>query len=804
MVATTTTVFEHLADMGARAWDGHFAGNTGLQHDVLHLTEVSRLNDLRHSYLLLEEEGEVIGRANVYRTAMDFTTMDKGLPAEVRGVLRRWYPSMLVFDLLECGQFTTIGEGLQPARPEQLRAALQATATWMDERAGEDEFLLVRDVPWERYEAYREVLRPRGYLPVCGFPNASLDITWASLDEYLASLDSKTRYKLRHSLDNLEKLEISVHVTSDFAGQAAELERLWLNVNAAAAEYKRERLNQAFFAACAASGRAEIVRFEHQGRLIAFMLNLIGEQDYVMLDWGVDYTFQHYRQANLYRAASLLSLRRAVELGKQRLELGITNYVPKALLGARVSPLVYFIKHSREPWKTRTLAKLIAENITQPDELSWPEASDGQSAGVALRQRIACDQSARARTDVFDRCEQASKFDVMRLAGIYGLYPEFKSAQRPRVVHGASEMVLLGTNSYLGLATHPRVIEAAQAALARYGSGCSGSPLLNGTLDLHVQLETELAAFVGKPSAMICSTGYQSNLAALSAVAGPNDLLVLDARCHRSLFDGDKLSGAEFSVYGHQDVGHLRRLLERRRDRRVLIVTDSVFSMEGTIAPLRALVDLAQEFGARLYVDESHALGVLGPTGAGAAEAQGVLDRVDLVMGTFSKSLAAVGGFVAGSREVIDHLRHHGAGHVFSASLPPPVVGAALAALDIIRTQPELRHAVVRTAERAAERLVALGYHAEFHGAPIVPVVFGNSTLALAAYKQFMGAGVYVNPVGPPAVPEERAGFRTSYMATHGEADIDAALAVFARFKDDLGRRVPRAAEAAAVSAAAE
>lgn len=788
-MSLTVTSMNCLHEMSADVWNRAQVGNSGLSHALLSIVEQARINDLKHHYLAVcDERGETVGRANLYRVRMDFATIDRSLPASAHAVVKRWYPDLMAFELLECGQFTMIGEGVQARSQQEFDDVLALVIDEM-ERIGHEakvDFLFVRDVSLEAYPRYLSTLLARGFVPACGFPNASLAIRWPSLEAYLDEQDSKTRYKLRSCLQLQSKLDIDVEVNSQFADFSVDMERLWRNVNAQASDYSREQLNATFFAACSASGHAEAILFRHRGKLIAFMLNIVGEDDYVMLDWGVDYEFEHYRRANLYRAASVCSLERAILLGKKRMELGITNYVPKLLLGARITPVAYFVKHVEQPWKSRTLAKLITDNVAQPDELAIDTSESGLTAGETWRNVVRSHQSDRRIDDLFRRVDDVYKFDALKLSGLYGLYPPFSSAQTQRVKLAHGEVILLGTNSYLGLGVDERVVSAAEQALRRYGSGCSGSPLLNGTLELHLQLERELADFVQKPAALICSTGYQANLTAISAVCGTGDLIVMDARNHRSLFDGARLSGAEYVVYGHRDMGALRRTLERRRGRRTLIVTDSVFSMEGTLAPLGELCEVAEEYGARLYVDESHALGVLGPGGRGLAEQLGVLHRVDLVMGTFSKSLAGVGGFVAGQDSVISHIKHHGAGHVFSASLPPAVVGSVLEALAIVRSEPERRQRVIETAEYAALGLQRLGYRAEFHGVPIVPVVLGNTTLALAAYKHFMAEGVYVNPIGPPAVPEAQAGFRTSYMATHTRADIDDALRVFERHRAEL------------------
>lgn len=262
------------------------------------------------------------------------------------------------------------------------------------------------------------------------------------------------------------------------------------------------------------------------------------------------------------------------------------------------------------------------------------------------------------------------------------------------------------------------------------------------------------------------------------------ELLELRKQCYQH--DAARLSGADFTLYRHNDMDHLARVLRRTEGRRRIIVVDAVFSMEGTVADLATIAELADRHGCRVYVDESHALGVLGPDGRGASAALGVLARMDVVMGTFSKSFASVGGFIAGDRPVVDYIRHNGSGHVFSASLPPAAAAATHAALRVSRREPDRRARVLAAAEYMATGLARQGYQAEYHGTAIVPVILGNPTVAHAGYLRLMRSGVYVNPVAPPAVPEERSGFRTSYLADHRQSDLDRALHVFAGLAEDL------------------
>lgn len=786
------------ADQLAPSWDSTLTIPTPMQRDFLRVVEASGINDIRPYYLqIVDTRGDTIAQANVVVSDTDFSTFDSKLPAAARATIKRWFPTFMTFRIVEVGYFTMIGEGLA-VRQGLDDATLTALHHCLDQelqqiaRIEQADFLLHRDIAPDRYDDCLGRLGALGYVPAVGFPNALMPLRWASIDEYLGCLDSKTRLKFRNSRKLGEHFGIAVDVCSDFEALAPDLARLWSQVNSRARDYSREKLNAAFFAASARelAGRSEIIRFRVGERLIGFMLNLIGADDYVVLDWGVDYDYEHCREANLYRAATLISLERAMALGKPRLELGITNYTPKQTLGAEVQPLAYFLKHRSDARFGTTLAMLLTAAVSLPD--TDEHAATTRLGTVrhdlqAFERRVRRDQNPFGANDLLERVGSFHKSNSLRLSGIYGLYPEFNTAQRSVVTFADQrERVLLGTNSYLGLADDPRVVAAATEALSRYGTGCSGSPLLNGTLDIHNLLEQELAAFCGRAAVALCSTGYQTNLAAISALCGRGDVVLMDARNHRSLFDGVRLSGADCLIYRHADLTHLGRLLERTSGRRRMVITDSVFSMEGTVADLRAITALARQHGARVFVDESHAVGVFGAQGRGIAELQGVEADVDIIMGTFSKAFAGLGGFVAGSSALIDYIKHNGGAHIFSASLPPSVIATVRAALQIVREEPERRAAPLERARFMATELQAMGYRAPFHGAQIVPIVLGNYMLALSAYKRFMDEGVYVNPVGPPAVPDADSGFRTSYIATHRWEDLHRALEVFRRHRGDF------------------
>jgi 8-amino-7-oxononanoate synthase len=391
--------------------------------------------------------------------------------------------------------------------------------------------------------------------------------------------------------------------------------------------------------------------------------------------------------------------------------------------------------------------------------------------------------------DVFAKCSQiGARVIDARAAGMYPYYRALSSAQDPVVLCGDRELVMLGSNNYLGLANHPEVKEAAAVALAVYGTGVAGSRLLNGTLDLHVELEDRLAQFTRRESALVFSTGFQVNLGVLSSLLGRRDVAVLDALDHACIIDGCRLGFGRTVKYRHNDMGDLaRKLAQIPSNAGILIVVDGVFSMEGDVAPLPEIVRLARAHGARLMVDDAHGLGVFGESGRGTAEHFAVEEDVDLLMGTFSKSLATVGGFVAGSAYVINHVRHVARSGIFSAALPPASVAAASKALDIVEREPERRKQLWENAGYLKRELDRLGFDTGESSSPVIPVVVGEDVDSYRATIRLQELGVFANPVVSPAVPRGRAMIRTSCIATHTRDHLDCALEAFAQMGRELG-----------------
>jgi 8-amino-7-oxononanoate synthase len=390
--------------------------------------------------------------------------------------------------------------------------------------------------------------------------------------------------------------------------------------------------------------------------------------------------------------------------------------------------------------------------------------------------------------DVFAKCSEiGDRVRWVRAAGIYPYYRALSSAQDPVVLCGDRELVMLGSNNYLGLANHPDVKQAAGVALARFGAGVAGSRLLNGTLDMHLELEQKLARFTRREDALVFPTGFQVNIGVLSSLLGRHDVAVLDSLDHACIIDGCRLGFGRNVKFRHNDMDDLaRKLAQIREGAGILIVVDGVFSMEGDVAPLTEIVRLARARGARLMVDDAHGLGVFGENGRGTPEYFGVEEEVDLLMGTFSKSLATVGGFVAGAAPVIDHIRHTARSAIFSAALPPACVAAASKALDIVEREPERRKQLWENARYFKRGLDGLGFDTGESTSPVIPVVVGTDEDVYRATTRLQQLGVFANPVVSPAVPPGRAMIRTSCIATHTHEHLDRALDAFAQMGRDL------------------
>lgn len=408
-----------------------------------------------------------------------------------------------------------------------------------------------------------------------------------------------------------------------------------------------------------------------------------------------------------------------------------------------------------------------------------------QDTSMAMREENT--EDIKQKTDIFEKCFKFNTAKELQKAGVYPFFRVIESAQDPEVIINSKRMIMVGSNNYLGLTNHPKVKEAAIEAVKKYGTGCAGSRFLNGTLDIHVKLEDRLARFMRKEAALVFSTGFQVNLGVISALVGKDDVVVIDKMDHASIVDGCRLSYGEVKRFKHNDMSDLQRIISENNGRGKLVVVDGVFSMEGDIIKLPEVVAIAKKNGARLLVDDAHGIGVLGKTGRGTAEYFGLEDEVDLIMGTYSKSLASIGGFIAGDADVIHYIKHFARSLIFSASPPPASIAAVNAALDIIENEPERIERLWKNTNKMLKGFRDLGFDLGPSETPIIPIIVGEDETAFKFVMMLQEEGIFANVAVSPAVPPGKAIIRTSYMATHTDEQLDIVLQAFKKVGKTLG-----------------
>ncbi|MCJ7551123.1 MAG: pyridoxal phosphate-dependent aminotransferase family protein [Anaerolineae bacterium] len=389
--------------------------------------------------------------------------------------------------------------------------------------------------------------------------------------------------------------------------------------------------------------------------------------------------------------------------------------------------------------------------------------------------------------DIFMKCGEYTTADEVREAGLYPYFKALTNNEGTEALIGDHHLIMIGSNNYLGLTVHPKVRQAAIEAIERFGTSCTGSRFLNGTLELHLELERRLAEFMGRDATLVFSTGYQVNLGVIGAIVGRGDYVITDKEDHASIIDGCRLSYGTMKRYPHNDLEALDRVLASLPEEAgKLVVVDGLFSMGGDIAPLPDLIPVCRKYEARLMVDDAHSIGVLGG-GRGTVAEFGITEGVDLVMGTFSKSFASLGGFIAGDADVIDYIQHHARSLIFSASIPPANAAAAMAALEIMIAEPERIQRLIEIGAYMRKECRQLGFNIGETQSPIIPIIIGDDMTTLRVWKALFDAGVYTNPVISPAVPAGLQLLRTSYMATHTDEQLDRVLDTFAKVGKALG-----------------
>ncbi len=391
-------------------------------------------------------------------------------------------------------------------------------------------------------------------------------------------------------------------------------------------------------------------------------------------------------------------------------------------------------------------------------------------------------------SDLFEKCYSFSRDQEAIALGFYPFFKVITSLNGPHVTVDGREMIMVGSNNYLGLTTHPKVREAAMKALMEYGTSCSGSRFLNGTIDLHEKLEASLARFMGKEAAQVFSTGFQTNQGVIAPLIGRGESVIIDRLVHASVVEGVRLCFGKVGRFRHNDIVSLRKNLEVcPSNKGILVIVDGVYSMEGDIAALPEIVQTAKEFGARIMVDDAHGIGVLGASGRGTLEHFGLIEEVDLVMGTFSKSLASLGGFVAGDARVIAYVKHHSRALIFSAAMPPAAVAAVQAALEVIDTEPQIRERLWENTRFLMENVVALGFNTGPTQTPVVPIIVGDDVLTAVYWKRLFDEGIFTNCVIAPGVQQGSQRIRMCLMATHTLEDLQKVVDVCGRVGRELG-----------------
>ena len=390
--------------------------------------------------------------------------------------------------------------------------------------------------------------------------------------------------------------------------------------------------------------------------------------------------------------------------------------------------------------------------------------------------------------DIFDKCYSFTRADEAKAMGMYPYFTPIQEVKGNKVKVDGKEMIMVGSNNYLGLINHPRVMKAAKEAVDRYGVATCGSRFLNGTLDIHIELEKKLAEFMKKEAALAFSTGFQTNQGIISTLIGKGDLVITDKLVHASIIDACRLTYGDVHRFKHNDMADLEKILSSLdKDAGKMVVVDGVFSMEGDLVNLPEVVELSKKYNAKIMVDDAHGIGVMGKSGRGTCEHFGVEDDVDLVMGTFSKSIASLGGFVAGDAKVISYIKHFARALIFSASITPASVATAIATVDIIQTEPERREKLWNITKKMKSGFQALGYNTGPTETPIIPVIVGNDETAFMLWRSLREDGIFTNPVIYPAVPKGQSLIRTSYSATHTEQELDTVLASFEKCGKQLG-----------------
>jgi len=761
-----------------------FSNTPTFSFDINYLKSVqySKINNASLFYLIGFSEDIPIGICHFFIIDVDFSYFIDFIKKEFLETIKEWQPGFMIKRIAECGFLGTTGKGFNIEKGYEadfidgLHREVEKIS--YNEKA---QIILFRDISIEDY-SYTNQLETLDYMPLLGYPKATMEICWNDFDEYLSSLTSKRRADIKRSIRKVATPLIKFEWVEDIEEISDQIFLLWDNVEKKSG-YQHEKLNETYFNSLLelAPDNCRVLLLKEDNEIIAFSLFIETEKECFCSYVGLDY--EKNKNYDIYFNLVYKAIEIAIEGKKEILNLGISSYERKLLAGCEIEYLAYFIKNIENTENTNGVKSLFEEIFIQPD-FSYKSFKNKDYSNRRTPDEIR-DQlfEINAGNDIFKKILNYRRSDLHKMTGLYAFFPPFESAQEAEVLYRNRKIIMMGSNSYLGLASRNEIKQAAINAINTYGTGCSGSPILNGTLDIHEKLNHSLSNFMGKEDSIIFSTGYQTNLGVVSTLAGPGDVIVMDERCHASLIDGALLSKALIVRFRHNDLTSLEKKLSAYQHKPKIIIVDTLYSMEGTIAKLPGIVSLAKKFKSRLMVDESHAIGILGSSGAGAAEMYGLTDQIDIIMGTFSKSFAAQGGFICGDKLIISALKHLSRSHIFSASLTPAMVSVVEKAIEIIKEEPENRSLLLSNARYLAKGLQTLGYEVEDTGGAIVPLYCRDELLTSAFFHKLFEEGLFVNPVLFPAVPKGSELLRISLMATTTKEMIDKALNIFKKIR---------------------
>ena len=755
---------DSLSSIPFERWHSVAPEATGLRYDVLNVFESSKINNLNCTYLTFEKAQTMVGRTHLYEVSMDFSSMDKQISNSARQIIKHWFPNYLNLSMVESGLFAMNGPSLVVNDHRDLPEVIKLTAIELESIAKEKylDLCVFRDVEIEHYQSYINTLKPLGYLPCAGFSNAIIDIEWQHFDDYIASRNSKTRYKLKSALKYKERFGLDVEITSKFQHLTTEMAQLWANVNASSTDYNREKLDKQFFDDFSKyqEGTHEAILFFHGKTLIAFMWNLIGINDYHMADWGVNYDFPQYKEANLYRAASVLSVKRAIELAKKKIHLGMTNYVPKKLLGAKVQPLIYFIKHIKNPEFTPVVNRMITQSIEQPDRLDYYEKTGDfpkNMTAKAYKQIINNACFNYPDTDVLHTIESSYEIGILKLGGLYSFYPEQHAID-------------------IDLSSCCLFYEAAvQQHIAPY---ISQAPMFSGFNKSTQQAQTDLAVHFCQEACLLLPTGSNIHKNSFTSLLSEQSIVFLDEASPPHFWEALDACHAKIIPYPHHDIDALSQQIDITGVSSALIVTESISSTMGDCVDLHKLVKLKADKSIRIYLDESMAFGIKG-NGVGLAAEFNVLNKIDILAASCVAGFGLDCGVIASDKPCIEHIQHTCLDLIGHLGVPEHYSRQIMSDLSRFHHIKQKIIALHQHVARFVHALKDLDFNISDTNHFIVNIFFADFMLAIAIQRKLLMSSIKCIIVAPPAVPEAMTHLQFKFNQNISAKDIDKLISTF-------------------------